>query len=138
MTDDTELQAEALRVFEALARRLIALGSDETTVRKKAVSMVRGWDYFSSNSVDERGRETCRDWMDEEVVRLLDEALSIHDARIAIAARDVDSLGRAERAEAESLGITVEELRRREHAKAAKFMADDPVELGCDRDGIPL
>jgi len=35
--------------------------------------MIRNWYKFSSNSMDDRGHETCRDWMDAEVVRLLDE-----------------------------------------------------------------
>jgi hypothetical protein len=59
-------------VFDALTRRLIETGADAA----RAWRMVRRWEWFSSNSVDDRGHETCRDWMDPEVVRLLD--LSLH------------------------------------------------------------
>jgi hypothetical protein len=40
--------------------------------------MLNGWEWFSDNSMDERGQETCRDWMDPEIVRLLDRALRLY------------------------------------------------------------
>jgi hypothetical protein len=61
-------------VFDALVQQLLASGEDQSTVAERAQNMIDGWYYFSSNSVDERGHETCRDWMDPEIVRLLDEA----------------------------------------------------------------
>jgi regulator of RNase E activity RraB len=62
-------------VFDALVRRLTELGEDQATVVERAVSMANGWFYFSDNSMDEHGHETCRDWMDAEIVRLLDLGL---------------------------------------------------------------
>jgi hypothetical protein len=59
----------------ALVQRLIALGTHKAKVDEKATIMMNNWYRFSSNTVDEHGHETCRDWMDEEVVRLLDKAL---------------------------------------------------------------
>jgi hypothetical protein len=67
-------------IFDALVRQLLASGEDQATAAKRAQSMINGWNYFSSNSVDDRGHETCRDWMDPEIVRLLDEALSLQYA----------------------------------------------------------
>lgn len=64
-------------VLDALARRMIEMGENETFVAGRAEQMVRGWEYFSSNTVDDRGHETCRDWMDPEIVRLLDQSLDI-------------------------------------------------------------
>lgn len=62
------------KLRELLTQRLIALGEDAATARERAPDMIKGWYYFSSNSMDDRGHETCRDWMDAEVVRLLDAA----------------------------------------------------------------
>jgi hypothetical protein len=59
-------------VFDALVRRLTELDADKNTVVERAQTMVAGWEWFSDNSVDERGHETCRDWIDTEIVRLLD------------------------------------------------------------------
>jgi hypothetical protein len=65
-------------VFDALVQRLTALGNvDQATAPESAQVMINNWYKFSSNSVDERGNETCRDWLDPEIVRLLDEALNI-------------------------------------------------------------
>jgi hypothetical protein len=64
-------------VFDALVQRLLASGEDQSTVAERAQRMIDGWYYFSSNSVDDRGHETCRDWMDLEIVRLLDESITI-------------------------------------------------------------
>lgn len=81
----TDNQPAIDQTREDLARRLIALGEDEATARESATFMINNWDYFSSNSVDDRGHETCRDWMDEEVARLLDRAAlsAIRSARNA-------------------------------------------------------
>lgn len=64
-------------ISDALVQRLIALGEDESAVIGRAKNMMMGWMRFSDNSMDEYGHETCRDWMDEEVVRLLDESLRV-------------------------------------------------------------
>jgi hypothetical protein len=62
--------------FDALVRHLRDVwGEDQATVAEHARDMINGWYKFSSNSVDDRGHETCRDWMDPEVVRVLDAAL---------------------------------------------------------------
>ena len=66
-------------LVHTLVQRLLTLGAPEGTVRESATNMIKGWWYFSENSMDERGHETCRDWMDEEVVRLLDASLRLHD-----------------------------------------------------------
>ena len=54
-----------------------SVGEDQSTVAERAQTMIDNWYYFSSNSVDDRGHETCRDWMDPEIVRLLDEAYDL-------------------------------------------------------------
>ena len=67
---------EQKSMIDALVRRLVELGADQTGLVERATSMINGWEWFSENSVDgERGHETCRDWMDAEVVRILDVAL---------------------------------------------------------------
>ena len=58
-------------VFDALVQRLTELGGYEP-VTERAQYMLDHWWHFSDNSMDETGHETCRDWMDPEVVRLLD------------------------------------------------------------------
>jgi hypothetical protein len=63
-------------VFDALVRRLTELGEDKTTVVERAQRMMNGWPWFS-DKVDEHGHATHLDWMDAEVVRLLD--LSVED-----------------------------------------------------------
>jgi hypothetical protein len=73
----SDLETEMKPVFDALVQRLRALGEPEESVEERATSMIRGWAYFSENTVDQRGHETCRDWMDEEIGRLLDAALRI-------------------------------------------------------------
>jgi hypothetical protein len=62
-------------IFDALVQRLLALGTDQEIVIKRARGMIGGWEKFSENSTDERGHETCRDWMDAEVCELLDKAM---------------------------------------------------------------
>jgi hypothetical protein len=68
-------------IFSDLVRRLLASGEDETTVAKSATRMISDWPWFSDNSVDERGRATYLDWMDEEIIRLLDESERAHFIR---------------------------------------------------------
>jgi hypothetical protein len=51
------------------------LGEDPNTAVERATFMMGNWEWWSDNSVDERGHETARDGMDLDVVRLLDEAL---------------------------------------------------------------
>lgn len=64
-------------VFDALVDRLIALGEDRTTAAERARIMIINWFKFSENSMDDSGHETCRDWMDPEIVRLLDVSLRL-------------------------------------------------------------
>jgi hypothetical protein len=62
-------------IRSALCKRLIELGDDPAKVSEKAAFMISNWWEFSSHSMDDRGHETCRDWMDPEIVRFLDKAL---------------------------------------------------------------
>jgi hypothetical protein len=66
-------------IFHAVVNRLQALGygpgPNGKTIPERARFMLDGWYHFSSNSVDERGHETCRDLLDPELVRLFDAHL---------------------------------------------------------------
>jgi hypothetical protein len=65
------------RVLDAVVERLRELqfdGPDDVLVGR-AACMISSWEWFSDNSVDERGHETCRDWLDPKLVALFDEAL---------------------------------------------------------------
>jgi hypothetical protein len=66
-------------IFDAVVTRLIGLGYGENmeTITERARIMLANWYYFSSNSMDERGHETCRDWLDPELVRLFDAHLMV-------------------------------------------------------------
>jgi hypothetical protein len=68
-------------IFDAVVARLLELGygpgPNGETIPERARIMIDCWYYFSSNSVDDRGRETCRDWIDPELCRLFDEHLMI-------------------------------------------------------------
>jgi hypothetical protein len=67
-------------VFEpirnALIQRMMALGYDDATA-ERADRMMRGWDWFTANLVDDRCDPIYLDWMDPELVRLLDKALQL-------------------------------------------------------------
>jgi hypothetical protein len=66
-------------VFDALVQRLIATGEDQATVAEPAQRMVDRWGKVD---VD------MRDWMDSEVVRLLDKSLgklTTHDELVSAA-----------------------------------------------------
>jgi hypothetical protein len=64
-------------IRSALVQRMLALGWENATA-ERADKMMRGWDYFTDNSVDDRGHLTCYDWMDPGIVRLLDRALHLY------------------------------------------------------------
>ena len=68
-------------VFEpirnALVQRMLELSYDEATAAR-ADRMMRGWDWFTDNSLDDRGHPTYLDWMDPELGRLLDKALRLY------------------------------------------------------------
>jgi hypothetical protein len=68
-------------VFEpirnALVQRMLALGYDEAAA-ERADRMMRSWDWFIDNSLDDSGHPTYLDWMDPELVRLLDKALRLY------------------------------------------------------------
>jgi hypothetical protein len=74
-SNDKTPHARTRIIFDAVVARLLALGHAKATVAARATFMINRWEYFSENSVDERGHETCRDWMDAELVELLDQAL---------------------------------------------------------------
>jgi len=50
---------------------------DSMPATERALILICGWYKFSSNSVDERGHESCRDWVDPELVLLLDQDLDV-------------------------------------------------------------
>jgi hypothetical protein len=60
-------------VFDALVQRLIEFGEDKAAVAERARVMIKGWSWFSDNSMDERGHLTCYDWMDSRIAWLLDQ-----------------------------------------------------------------
>jgi hypothetical protein len=64
-------------ILNTLVQRLIVLGWDQTTVAERAQGMIDLWDYFTDNAVDDCGQPTYLDWIDPEVVKLLDETLNI-------------------------------------------------------------
>jgi hypothetical protein len=68
-------------IFDAVVARLLELGygpgRQGETIPERARIMIDEWEWFSDNSVDERGHETCRDWIDPELVRLFDEHLHV-------------------------------------------------------------
>ena len=60
-------------IRDALVQRMLALDWDESkTTAEHPDWMMRGWDHFSDNSMDERGHLTCYDWMDSRIAWLLD------------------------------------------------------------------
>jgi hypothetical protein len=54
-----------------------ALGYKNATA-ERANTMMRGWDHFTDNDMDDRGRPTYLAWMDLEIVELLFDALWLH------------------------------------------------------------
>lgn len=69
-------------IFKALVQRLIASGRDDAaSAPTHAAIMIGGWDWFTDNGCDETGRPTWEQWMDPEVVRLLDASLDAHFLR---------------------------------------------------------
>jgi hypothetical protein len=75
MTHTTDTDAMS-KIHDALAAHLLATGeSDKEAAAERATLMINGWEWFSENSMDERGVETCREWMDPEIVHLLDQSL---------------------------------------------------------------
>jgi hypothetical protein len=69
-----ERTSRQLSVFEAIVSRLLVLGDDNEAAVKRATWLINNWRYtISEKSQDEFGHQTCRDWMDGEIVRLLDE-----------------------------------------------------------------
>jgi hypothetical protein len=64
-----------LEVQNKLARRLVELGTDKKEAESKAHFMIWNWEKFSEHSQDETGHQTARDWLDSDVVRLLDQSL---------------------------------------------------------------
>jgi hypothetical protein len=63
-------------IFDAVVARLFELdygpGPNGETVPERAKIMLDNWYSFSSNSLDDRGNETCREGLDGELVRLFD------------------------------------------------------------------
>jgi hypothetical protein len=45
---------------------------------ERADTMMRGWDWFTDNSVDDHGWPTYLDWMDIKIIDLLDDALDLY------------------------------------------------------------
>ena len=64
-------------IRDALVKRMVELGSTDASA-ERADEMMRGWDRFTDNDVDEHGHIVCLSWMDPEVVRLLFKALYLH------------------------------------------------------------
>jgi hypothetical protein len=64
-------------IYDAVVARLTAMGEPKKTVAERAKFMINNWSWFSDNSMDERGHETCRDWLDAELVRLFDAHLRV-------------------------------------------------------------
>jgi hypothetical protein len=68
------------QVFEpirnALVQRMIEIGYADPSP-EHAMGMMRGWDYYTDNALDDRGR-ICVGGIDPEVVRLLWRALYLH------------------------------------------------------------
>jgi hypothetical protein len=61
----------------ALIRRMVDLGYDNAT-SERADSMMRAWDWFTDNGIDDRGHPTYVDWMDPKIIELLFDALYLH------------------------------------------------------------
>ena len=74
MDDTTAPTMKMAEILAGLAQRLTALGRDPAD----AASMMRGWYRFVDNDSSETGARTCDEWMDAEVVRLLDAGLDAH------------------------------------------------------------
>jgi hypothetical protein len=67
-------------ILDAVVARLLELGygpGPAPTVAERARGMIDQWSWFSDNSMNERGHETCRDWIDPELCRLFDEHLRV-------------------------------------------------------------
>lgn len=66
-------------IFDALTERLVAIGRvTQRDAPERAATMICGWDRFTDYDSMETGGRQCDQWMDPEVVRLLDAALNAH------------------------------------------------------------
>ena len=64
-------------IFDAIESRLVDLGEPKATAAERASFMINNWEWYSDNSVDDRGRETARDGMDPQLAWLLDQSLNV-------------------------------------------------------------
>jgi hypothetical protein len=81
-------------IYDALIKRLIALGTNSSDAPGRAATMLIGWDKFTDAGSDALGTggRTVDMWMDREVVRLLDAGLRAYyigkQAYPAVSARE--------------------------------------------------